>query len=70
MSTVVVVSTGGTIAMRPDPATGKLVPAVSGDELVEMLDWPEAPPLELDDFVHVPSFDVHGALALSLATRV
>jgi len=23
---IVVVSTGGTIAMRPDPATGKLVP--------------------------------------------
>jgi L-asparaginase len=68
--TVVVVSTGGTIAMRPDPATGKLVPAVSGDELVEMLDWPDAPPLELDDFAQVPSFDMHGALALSLARRV
>jgi L-asparaginase len=67
---VVVVSTGGTIAMRPDPATGKLVPAVSGDELVEMLAWPEAPPLELDDFVRVPSFDVHGELALALARRV
>jgi len=68
--TVVVVSTGGTIAMRPDPATGKLVPAVSGDELVEMLRWPEAPPLELDDFARVPSFDVHGELALSLSRRV
>jgi L-asparaginase len=67
---VVVVSTGGTIAMRPDPATGKLVPAVSGDELVEMLAWPEAPPLELDDFARVPSFDVHGGLALSLARLV
>ncbi len=70
MSTVLVVSTGGTIAMRPDPETGKLVPAVSGGELVEMLDWPEAPPLELDEFVTVPSFDVHGQLALSLACRV
>lgn len=70
MSTVVVVSTGGTIAMRPDPETGKLVPAVSGEELVEMLAWPEAPPLELDDFIRVPSFDVHGTLALSLARRV
>ena len=70
MSTVVVVSTGGTIAMRPDPETGKLVPAVSGEELVEMLAWPEAPPLELDDFGSVPSFDVHGELALSLARRV
>jgi L-asparaginase len=68
--TVVVVSTGGTIAMRPDPETGKLVPAVSGDELVELLAWPEAPPLELDDFAQVPSFDMHGALALALARRV
>jgi L-asparaginase len=67
---VLVVSTGGTIAMRPDPATGKLVPAVSGDELVEMLAWPEAPPLELDDFARVPSFDMHGELALSLSRRV
>lgn len=67
---VVVVSTGGTIAMRPDPQTGKLVPAVSGEELVEMLDWPEAPPLELDDLMSVPSFDMHGATALTLAERV
>ena len=69
-ATVVVLSTGGTIAMRPDPATGKLVPAVSGEELVEMLGWPEAPPLQLDDFARVPSFDVHGGLALLLALRV
>lgn len=56
--------------MRPDPASGKLVPAVSGDELVELLAWPEAPPLELDDFAQVPSFDMHGDLALRLARRV
>ncbi|MER3410873.1 MAG: L-asparaginase, partial [Thermoleophilia bacterium] len=67
---VVVVSTGGTIAMRRDADTGKLVPAVSGEELVEMLAWPEAPPLELDDFARVPSFDMHGALVLALAERV
>ena len=67
---VVVVSTGGTIAMRPDPATGKLVPAMSGRELMDMLDWPDSPPLELDDFARVPSFDVHGELALALAVRV
>ena len=65
-----VVSTGGTIAMRPDPASGKLVPALSGDELVELLAWPDAPQLELDDFAHVPSFDMHGELALSLARRL
>jgi len=67
---IVVVSTGGTITMRPEPGTGKLVPVLTGDELVEMLGWLDAPPLELDDFVSVPSFDVHGELALSLARRV
>jgi L-asparaginase len=66
----VVVSTGGTIAMRPEPRTGKLVPATTLDELLETLDWPDAPPFELDDFVQVPSFDMHGQLALSLARRV
>jgi len=67
---VVVVSTGGTIAMRADPASGKLVPAASGEEVVEMLRWPDAPPLELDDFAHVPSFDMHGELTRSLADCV
>src|SRR5436190_17565181 len=56
--------------MRTDPASGKLVPAVSGEELVEGLAWPDAPPLELDDFAHVPSFDMHGELALALGRRV
>jgi L-asparaginase len=56
--------------MRPHPETGKLVPAVSGDELIEMLGWHDAPPLELDDFAQVPSFDMHGELALALARRV
>jgi L-asparaginase len=67
---VVVVSTGGTIAMRPDPATGKLVPAMSGEELVEMLGWQGPASLELDDFASVPSFDMHGDLALALSNRV
>jgi L-asparaginase len=67
---VVVVSTGGTITMRPEPGTGKLVPLLSAGELVETLDWPDAPPLELDDFVSVPSFDLHGELALALARRI
>jgi L-asparaginase len=67
---VVVVSTGGTIAMRLDPDTGKLVPALSGDELVEMLGWEDPSSLELDDFASVPSFDMHGDLALALFDRV
>ena len=66
----VVVSTGGTIAMRPDPATGELVPAVSGEELLETIGWADAPPIELDDFANVPSFDMHGDLCLALARRV
>jgi L-asparaginase len=66
---VVVISTGGTLTMRPDPVTGALVPAVSPAELMEMLGWPDAPLLEVDDFARVPSFDMHGRLALSLAER-
>lgn len=57
--------------MRPDPASGDLVPAVDGDELLELVAWPgKPPPLELDDFARVPSFDLHGDLALALASRV
>src|SRR5215510_10031875 len=56
--------------MRPDPETGKLVPAVSGPELVELLAWPDGPELEVDDVVSAPSFDIHGELALLLAKRV
>ena len=67
--TVVVVSTGGTIMARADPETGKLVPAVSAAELVEMMDWPDAPALEVEDFTSVPSWDLHGDLALRLARR-
>ena len=67
--TVVVLSTGGTIMARADPQTGKLVPAVSADELVEMMAWPDAPELEVEDFTSVPSWDLHGELALALARR-
>jgi hypothetical protein len=38
-----VVSTGGTIAMFPDRATGKLVPAQSGEAPIEMTLLPETP---------------------------
>jgi L-asparaginase len=67
--TVVVLSTGGTIMARADPDTGKLVPAVSADELVEMMAWPEAPELEVEDFTSVPSWEIHGERALALARR-
>jgi L-asparaginase len=57
--------------MRADPATGKLVPAVSGEELLgTRAASADTPPLELDDFAQVPSFDVHGDLVLALARHV
>jgi L-asparaginase len=67
---VILVSTGGTIAMRPDPETGELLPAVSGEELAETIGWPDAPPLEVDQYANVPSLDIHGELAVGLARRV
>jgi L-asparaginase len=67
--TVVVLSTGGTITARVDPRTGRLVPTVNADELVQMMAWPEAPDLEVEDFTSVPSWDLHGELALRLAQR-
>ena len=35
MKKVVVMTTGGTIAMKYDPVTQGLIPAVSGDDLIE-----------------------------------
>ena len=67
--TVVVVSTGGTIMAREDPETGKLVPAVTAGEIVDLMAWPEAPELEVEEFTSVPSWDLHGELAARLARR-
>ncbi|MEA2324309.1 MAG: L-asparaginase [Solirubrobacteraceae bacterium] len=68
--TIVVVSTGGTIMAREDPRTGRLVPTVTAAELVGLMDWPDAPALEVEDFTSVPSWDLHGDLAARLARRV
>jgi L-asparaginase len=68
--TIVVVSTGGTIASRPDKATGKLVPALSAEDLLETLDWPDAPPLEVNELAQVPRWEIFDELAFALAARV
>jgi len=68
--TVVVLTTGGTIASRRDAATGKVLPAASADELAAGLGWPDAPPIELDDALRVSGWDLHGAVALDLVRRV
>jgi len=65
---VVVLSTGGTIAGRG--TTGKVVPMLGGAELVGLLDWPEAPALEVDDFCSVPSWEMADDLAWGLSARV
>jgi L-asparaginase len=68
--TVVVVTTGGTIASRRDAASGKLLPVASANDLVASLAWPDAPPLELDDALRVSGWDLHGDVALTLLRRV
>jgi L-asparaginase len=69
MTVVVVLSTGGTIMARADPETGKLVPAVAPGELVDMMGWGDAPELEVEEYTSVPSWELHGELALGLARR-
>jgi L-asparaginase len=51
-----VITTGGTISMRYDPALGGAVPAVSGDELLQMVPGVEkVASLELVEFSNLPS---------------
>ncbi len=53
---VVIVATGGTIAMKLDPKTGGLVPAVSGEDLVASVPGlKDIAEVEVVDFSNVPS---------------
>lgn len=53
---VIVFTTGGTIAMRYDPAIGGAVPAVSGPELIEAVPPLAAVcPVEVREFSNIPS---------------
>ena len=56
MKRVVIITTGGTIAMRFDPAAGGAVPAVSGPELIEAVP-PLAKfcPVDVQEFANIPS---------------
>ena len=53
---IIVITTGGTIAMKPDPKTGGLVPAVSGEDLAAAVpglsQWTD---VEVVEFSNVPS---------------
>lgn len=53
---VVVVATGGTIAMKLDPDTGNPVPAVTGDELVSAVpEIKDIAEIEVVEFSNIPS---------------
>ncbi len=70
-SKVVVVTTGGTIAMRYDPARKGVFPAVTGPQLVEAV-----PPLEdicspvVEEFSNIPSPHMTPELMLKLAQKL
>lgn len=56
---VVLISTGGTIASRYDPAQGRVVASQSGDDLIAMLPGADAvAALEVDSYATIPSFDI------------
>lgn len=56
MPRIAVITTGGTISMRYDPALGGAVPAVSGAELLEMVPGiTDVASVELLEFSNVPS---------------
>lgn len=56
MKKVVVLTTGGTIAMKYDPVTRGLLPAVSGDDLIEAVPaLQEVAAVEVVEFANVPS---------------
>lgn len=69
---VVIISTGGTIAMKYDPVRGGVFPAVTGAELVEAV-----PPLQnLDatikvlEFSNIPSAHITPKIMLELAAKI
>jgi L-asparaginase len=68
---VVLLSTGGTIASRYDPAQDRVVPSRSGEDLLAMLpDLAEVASVEVEDFASVPSFDMSIGFVHRMAIRV
>jgi L-asparaginase len=68
---VVLISTGGTIASRFDPTSGRTVASARGEDLLAQA--PELATicdLEIDDFATVSSFDISVGFAFELAQRI
>lgn len=71
MKKIVVITTGGTIAMKYDAATGGLVPAVCGDDLVEAVPaLKSVAKVEVVEFSNVPSGHVTPEMMFALAGKV
>ena len=68
---VIAITTGGTIAMKYDKAAGGLIPAVSGEDLLEAV-----PPLkdmvqiEVVEYSNVPSGHITPRMMLELAKLI
>lgn len=68
---ILLVSTGGTIASRFDPALGRVVASRTGEELVASLGGTgQLPALEIDQLSTIASFDFSVDDALRIAQRV
>lgn len=71
MKKIVLISTGGTIAMRFDEEKQGLVPAVSGSELVEAIPELKAElPIEVIEFSNIPSPHMTPNKMLALAKEI
>ena len=71
MKTVVVITTGGTIAMKYDPVTDGLIPAVSGTDLLDAVPALQAiANIEVIEFSNVPSGYITPAMMKQLALLV
>ena len=66
-----IIATGGTIAMRIDPASGGPIPALSGAELVAALPGLQfLGQIEVEEFANIPSEHMRPEVWLGLARRV
>ncbi|MBQ2114272.1 MAG: asparaginase, partial [Selenomonadales bacterium] len=71
MKKIILISTGGTIAMRFDQEKQGLVPAVSGAELIEAVPELSAElPLEVIEFSNIPSPHMTPTRMLALAKKI
>lgn len=68
MKKVIIITTGGTIAMKNDPKTGGLIPAVSGADLIEAVpDLKNVADIDVVEFSNVPSGHVTPEMMFELA---